>query len=198
MPADFTLELIRREGNALAPVLYEHIDAADALRAQRLEGLSHSKHPLAHAQVRRAVLREGLDEASLPNGWIVSGNTAQSQIILRQPDLNMEMRLLAETRINPGRVPHAGHTSARQALWTPPLFTLESDTRRLLLLMDFHSSLPGLRIVRPVEQGRYGKTVQCDLAIDLLRNVDIVTGTFLGDEVEVDFFASVFQDQEEA
>ena len=195
MVDDVTRRFFIREAGTLSPVLYENLDLAVIETRERVR-FPATKEPHAHAFYRRAALRDGLEAEPLPGGWIVGGNSRMgSQIILRNPEHGASLRVLSESRVTSNGVPHAGATQARRDAWYAPprpLFSMPptpTTHRDLLLLTDTTGSLPTMRIVHPVEPGRYNGTVTCDFALSLLRDTAaMMNSAFAGADEEEDFF----------
>lgn len=192
MVTELTRRLMIREGAKLAPTLYEHLDVA-VVETRRALRLPERKYPHLHAYHRRAVLREGLEREMLPDGWKVDGNSRLGgQTILSNRELGASLRFLSESSVTANGVPHAGHSQARREQWyvpAAPLFPREDD-RHMLLLMGLHGE-PSLRIVHPIEPGRYNGYVACDFGIQLLRSEHTVAGEFVGDEEHTEFFVTI-------
>ena len=195
---DLTRQLIKREAAKLSPALFEHLDEAIASAA----GLpfSRERFPHAHAFHTRAVLRDALEREDLPEGWTVTGNTRSTgQTFLTNRDLGTTLRLLSESRVTTNGVPHAGRTRARRTQWAQLSFFGHEGMshRQLLLLMDTRADEPALRIVHPLEAGKYKGKVACDFLVDMIREFDDVgNATFDTAEEYIDFFADI--DDEEA
>jgi hypothetical protein len=192
---DVTRRLFIREAAALSQVLYEHLDLA-VIETREKVRFPPAKEPHAHAFYRRAALRDGLEAEPLPGGWIVSGNSRMgSQIILRHLDYGASLRFLSESRVTSNGVPHAGLTQARRQAWAPPrpLFAMPgvpAGHRDLLLLTDTTTAQPSMRIVRPIEPGRYSGNVACDFGIVLLRDTAAMSqAAFVGADEEDDLFS---------
>lgn len=197
MVTELTRRIVIREGSLLAAPLYEHLDAADAQTSQMLRGrLSEDKAPLAYAHVRRGLLRVGLASEELPGGWELRGNPRLGgQILLVHQDQGATLRVLSESRVTRNGVPHAGTTAARRAAWYQPLRPMftglnfdESDHLHMLLLMNLRGDIPAWRIVHPIEPGKYNGSVDCDLAVNLIRDTDSAAGRFEADDEDIDFF----------
>lgn len=192
MVTELTRRLMIREGAKLAPPLYEHLDLA-VIETRRALRLPERKYPHLHAYHRRALLREGLERETLPDGWKVEGNSRLGgQTILANRELGATLRFLSESSVTANGVPHAGHTQARRERWWAPATPLVpfEDDGHMLLLMNVHGE-PSLRIVHPIEPGRYNGYVACDFGLQLLRAEHSVADVFVGDEEHTDFFIKI-------
>lgn len=172
---DVTRRIFVREASHLAPVLYEHFDAA-IIATKRLT-IAEEKYPHAHALHRRGVFRDGLGGYTLPGGWTVGGNPRRTgQTILENAGLGARLRILSESTVTADGVPHAGSNYARRAAWrTLALFDddIVAD-RNMLLLTNARAATPALRIVHPTEPGHYKGRVSCDFSVTMLREVDVM------------------------
>ncbi|PZE39735.1 hypothetical protein [Curtobacterium sp. MCPF17_031] len=192
---EFTRQLIQREASSLSPSLFGCLDEAVASAA----GLPYprDRFPHAHAMHVRAVFRGALEHEELPEGWTVTGNTRSTgQTFLTNVQYGTTLRLLSESRVTMNGVPHAGTSRARRAQWAQfAFFGAEEVARRhrdLLLLMDTRAEEPSLRIVHPIEEGKYKGKVACDFLVSMIREFDDVgNAVFDTEEEHLDFFANV-------
>ncbi len=170
---------------------------------QRLRGLAHDRNPHLLPLTLRAEFRKFLEGESMPNGWVVGGDSrAMGQLLLQQPDLGMEMRFVKERRRSyPGGIPTAGRNHARRQHWTQDPLDLELPDApkgvinpvNLLLCWDFAASSTldefRLRIAHPLAPGNYGAPVPCDLILDVKDGGTIFSRLrFAGAEDDEDFF----------
>jgi hypothetical protein len=107
---------IETQAQALGSVLHAGLAVALTSAGKRMQGLSYDRYPHLLPLTMRAELREYLEREVIPNGWVVRGDSrAMGQLLLQQPGLGMEMRLVKERRRSyPGGVPTAGKNFARQ------------------------------------------------------------------------------------
>lgn len=194
---------IEVQTEALGPVLYAGAATALTASRKRRRGLAHERYPHLLPLLMRVEMREFLEENPLPNGWVVGGDsTKMGQLLLHQPDLNLQMRFLKERRRTyPGGVPVAGRNPSRREDWIaePFDFALPAGSNtpgsvRLLLLWDFLSRRDlkrfSLRIVHTLTPGVYGKAVPCDLILDVNDGGEIFKRLeFTGAPQDRDFFA---------
>lgn len=195
---DVTRQFFTRHGRLLSVPLYEALDEAVTHTSVHLRHPRDS-HPHLHALHIRADLRAHLEITPLPEGWEVGGNSrATEQIYLHHRESASDLRLLSESTVNPGGTPHAGHTYARQMQWSVANTNdaLLSD-RSMLLLVDTRSQMSTLRIVHPVERGKYKGRVLCDFESKMLRDISAMPERFEASdeysnlfEVEVSEFGS--------
>lgn len=175
-------EIIETEATNLAPVLHAGASASLAASLTRTRGLQHERYPHLVPLTMRAEMREFLESNAMPHGWQVGGDSrAMGQLLLHQPDLNLEMRFLKERRRTyPSGVPVAGPNKARRGYWVNdpldlalPESTPDDDLEmtQLLLLWDFfHPAVRDqftLRLAHTLVPGVYGRAVPCDLIIDV-------------------------------
>ncbi len=206
---DDVRQVIEVQAEALGPVLHSGVATALAAARKRGRGLEHPKYPHLLPFLMRAELREFLETNRLPDGWVVNGDPRlMGQLLLVNAEHNLATRFLKERRRTyPNGVPTAGANGARQQFWTNiPLdldfLSLESDpaTRRrigpvqLLLLWDFLKPQNldefTLRVVHTLSPGVYGRTVPCDLVLDVKDGGEIFNRlAFKGSEEEQNFFA---------
>lgn len=194
---------------ALGPILHAGVSTALVAAHKRRWGLDHERYPHLLPFLLRAELREFLEGNPLPKGWAIDGDPRMmGQLLLCNSDLNLEMRFLKERRsTHRGGVPAAGSNPARRRVWTavpldldlPQLAAGSEASRRavpiqLLLLWDFVSLARldqfTLRIVHTVSPGAYGRTVPCDLVLDVKDGGEIFERLeFTGSPDDHDFFS---------
>lgn len=194
-------QVIEVQATVLGPVLHAGVATSLAAARTRNRGLSHQRYPYLIPSHMRAELREYLEANPLPNGWLLGGDSRRmGQLLLAQPDLNVEMRVLKERRRTyPNGVPVAGKNQARREVWADvPIDDLDfsappADPARFLLLWDFRrGSLDEftLRIVHTIAPGVYGKAVPCDLILDVNDGGEIYKRlAFTGSPDDDDLFA---------
>lgn len=188
---DVTQRIVIREAALLSEQLYECFDTA-ARKTRKKLPFSETNEPHAHAFYRRAEFRARLSKEPLPGGWQVGGNSRLGgQLILHHSDLSMSFRVLSESRVTKNGVPHAGHTRARQAEWAEvPIFGIDGFTahRRFLLLTNSRSTPSKMRLVHPIDPGKYKGTVACDFNKPVLRDSAAMAASFTGADEYQDFF----------
>lgn len=172
---DVTRHAVRREVDALAPLLSDGLAQAVDACLNDSRRLNLRRHPWRHSGTVRIVLRDYLEKSALPPGWEVGGNPSLSgQLSLKNERDGIAMRVLKGSRVNPNGVPHAGTSQVRQEEWLPRQRALSLpgltalQLNHLLLLWDFvdvGDLEKGVRIevVHPVEPGKYQGAVACDL-----------------------------------
>ena len=193
---------IEAQALALGPVLHSGIAVSLSAGRRRLRGLEHSRHPHLLPLTMRAEFREFLEREPIVNGWVLGGDSrAMGQLLLRQPDLGLEMRFVKERRHSyPGGVPTAGTNQARQTWWTQGRLDLDlgpspdesMNPVNLLLCWDFAPQTLDefrLRIVHTLAPGSYGSAVPCDLILDVEDAGNIFSRLkFAGSQDDEDFF----------
>lgn len=203
---------IEVQAGALGSVLHAGIAASLAGALTRNEGLGYSKYPHLMPLTVRAEMREYLEVNPMANGWKVGGNSRKmGQLLLSHRELNMEMQFLKERkRTYPGGVPIAGTNKTRRGRWMnvplnlelPDAAHLDADPVRLLLLWDFISAERldqfTLRIAHPLEPGEYGRSVTCDLILDVNDGGEIFKSLeFTGSPDDDDLFKIEVDEEED-
>lgn len=195
--------LIEEQAQALGLTLHAGMATSLAAARKRSAGLQHNRYPHLLPLILRVEFREYLELEGLPQGWEVGGDPRlMGQLLLRHPELGMEMRFIKERRgTYPGGVPIAGRNAKRRRVWTQePLGEIlrqdpsMQDPYNLLLCWDFAGEVPqdefGLRIVHTIGPGTYGSSVPCDLILDVRAGGDIFSRLkFEGSDDHEDFFS---------
>lgn len=202
--------VIETQAQVLGPVLHAGMAVSLTASGGRRRGLSHEKYPHLLPGLLRCELREYLEREGVPTGWEITGDSRKmGQLKLEQPQYGLELRFLKERRrAYPGGVPVAGASRARRGKWInqeldlriPQVLPRVSPTS-LLLLWDFVDSNVDqftLRIVHTLEAGVYGRSVPCDLILDVRDGGTIFSRlSFAGDPEDEDLFNNKIQLDEE-
>lgn len=175
-----TLRYHVREAFKLSTILWEAQSVALAETQALCKRFDHFIYPSIRPMMIRPCFREALQEAALPDGWILGGDTTKTvEIYLMNEAEGIRLRYLKERRATyPGGVPPAGRNPRRQAYWTmPKLFDVDDSTvlplqTNLLLLWDYLDSAHiekgfTLRIVHTIAPGNWGQRTPIDLSIDI-------------------------------
>lgn len=204
-------ESIAAQAEALGPVLHAGMATSLVTSRGHTKHLRHEKYPHLLPLHLRAEFREHLETETLPNGWVVGGDSKlMGQLILLNRALGLELRFVKERRATyPGGVPHAGKNPARRKAWAnapmdSPIPGLESfgltEPTKFLLCWDL---IPGevdsfsLRIVHTVGAGRFGSRVPLDLILEVQDGGSIFTRlAFRGSEDNEDFFGVEIAEEE--
>lgn len=205
-------QAIEVQAEALGPVLHAGVATSLAGALKRTKGLAYTKYPHLMPLTMRAEMREYLEANPMVNDWRVEGDPRKmGQLLLAQEDLNLELRFLKERRRSyPNGVPVAGKNKTRRDVWVavPLDFALlaaatpKAEPVRLLLLWDFLDTQTldqfTLRIVHTLAPGVYGKSVPCDLILDVKDGGGIFKRLeFTGSPDDDDLFGLVDVDEEE-
>lgn len=169
----------------LAPTLYDSVSLGIDGAITRMRGRDLTKYPAQFSGLVRMDVREDLEMRDLPNGWKISGDPRlMAQLLLVNQEHNLILRFLKENRANAGRVPHAGSSKARQAVWSRRDMPLDYDfgvddpdsgepTTFLLLWAPIDRANLDLgftlRVVHTIEAGDHVRGVTCDMEIELLQ-----------------------------
>lgn len=185
----------------LQPILVEAVAHGAVKSKLAINGIDSKKHPYLHPMALRANFRTYLDSMELPNGWYLAGDTKKmgQTLIVNE---NYQLRFLKERkRTYPGGIPPAGRNAARRAYYRqyqpkiPGLSDLEGlaggHTRENLVLAWDYVNVDSvdeisLRLVRPIEPGKFGEAVPIDLVVPLDTMPD--QWEFIGGEEELDMF----------
>lgn len=205
-------EVIEAQAKLLGPVLHAGAATALASSLERTKGLRYTRYPHLLPLTMRVEMREYLEANPMLNGWEVSGDPRKmGQLLLHQKDLNLKLRFLKERRRSyPNGVPPAGKNKARRDAWValPLDFAVlgaaspKAAPVRLLLLWDFLDAQTldqfTLRIVHTLAPGFYGKSVPCDLILDVQDGGEIFKRlAFRGSADQHNFFERVDVDETE-
>ncbi|WP_064722765.1 hypothetical protein [Paenarthrobacter nicotinovorans] len=152
----------------------------------------------------RLGVREHLAAKGL-SGWSITGNAnLTGQLSLTNNDGQVVLRVLKDGRPPKRTVPAAGHNRLRRTYWrNTPLFEFPQEAlfgstkHRLLLLWA-----PGadgafeLRVVRPINEGKYRGQVQADFCMELApTRTDFENLRFVGEDHEEDLFMTIHSDE---
>lgn len=201
---------IQTQAQVLGPVLHAGMAVSLAASRSRGKGLAPEKYPHLLPGLLRCELREYLEREGVPPGWAITGESRKmGQLKLEHREHGLELRFLKERRRRyPGGVPVAGGTRARRDKWInqqldlqiPQVSTKEANTS-LLLLWDFVESDMdrfSLRIVHTLEAGVYGKSVPCDLILEVKDGGTIFSRlSFAGAAEDEDLFDNAIELDEE-
>lgn len=188
--------LILNRVRAIAPVLDEAMAAAMVRAEERAKGFEHGRFPHTRPLTIRQDARLVLEGVPLPDEWQVRGDSRKmGQLVLHDGITGMNLRFLKAPYTQSDRIPHAGHNNARRVAWTQarlhPLLpgfrrsglaevpALADETFLLIwAYLDPNRRMDGydLRIVHPLEPGRFGARTLCDLDLTIPR------GGILGEE----------------
>lgn len=135
------------------------------------------EYPFMPPLITRIGVREFCKRGSLPDGWMLDGNSRLMGQLMFTRD-NLALRYLKERRHTyPGGIPPAGRNPARRSFYQPSLPGLEeagTDEVPLNLILAWDYIDPRdlaqgtvMRIVHPVEAGVYGRAVGVDLSLEV-------------------------------
>jgi hypothetical protein len=202
--------IITHEAAVLAGTLNDSLATALFHAKAETQRYRPEKFPHAMPMMLRCAMRLELEQADLPHGWALSGDSRlMGQLLLSNEEHGIDLRFLKERRRSyPGGIPTAGRNPARRAAWSnrdTPLPTLEGDDTftldgiertTILWVWDLVGSLaekhPAFRqrFVHTTAPGVYGRAVPCDLSLDLLPTGGIFDRLeFTGGELDTDFFS---------
>lgn len=196
----------------ITPTIWEAQSVAITSAEQRADGIGHDRFPYVRPMLIRPLMRIALDDAELPAGWRISGDSRKMGQLLVCSD-EVSLRYLKERRqTRQGGVPHAGYNPARNAYWTPQLWedaesadlTAAPSPIRLLLLWDFLSAGAEqqgftMRVVRTTGPGKWSEQTPIDLSVPLLGDSDlIVPSEFEEVDEDTDFFADLSEEASES
>lgn len=199
----------------IAPALDEAMAHAILRAEDRARGFEHGRFPHSRPLTIRQDVRLALEVDELPGGWEVAGDPRKmGQLILQDCDTGISLRFLKAPYTQPDRIPHAGGNAARRTAWAqqpiPGLsrvggLSAEGIRGASFLLiwayLDACRRTDGydLRVVHPLEPGRFGSATQCDLDLTIPRGGILGEENlrFVGLDSEEDLFSFGLADEED-
>ena len=211
MSQDKRIEMIVAAARDVAQVVTDVMAGALDASERECAARSHSKYPSLRPHHLRVAARDGFEDADLPAGWRLGGDSRKSGQLLLVTDF-LSMRLLKERALTyPGGVPVAGSNEARREYYSNrafangTLFSLDpemSEPINTLLLWDYQDPFNrrgglNIRVVHPNGPGVYGHHVPIDLSIPLLSDPGFYSELrFATDNVPEDFFTTSISSEE--
>ncbi|MDI9629453.1 MAG: hypothetical protein QM286_13105 [Acidobacteriota bacterium] len=207
--------LIERHVQGVGLALYEGVAAGVDHATVAMGRLSIGDYPWlfsghARAAMRHYWVRSGHLGVS---GWSVRGRPQlMGETFLENDEHRLSLRLLKESgRVHPGGVPAAGRSDTRREQWQAPLPGLARSSDGLeflsgvaacLLLwaVEFEAGIPliSVRVVHPLEPGRYGQRVPIDMSFSISPKGQMFEDLrFSGDPQEEDLFPNILEQENE-
>lgn len=154
----------------------------------------------------RLGVREHLSHAGVP-GWTLGGNpNLMGQLQFKNGSGDLALRFLKDGRPPARSIPNAGHNVARRAYWrNTPMLDLGLDTlfdvplvhKLLLLWSPGEDGTFNVRVVRPLEPGKYTGRIAIDFSLDLApTRTAFEELKFIGEDHEEDLIIDIDKDEE--